>query len=271
MERVTTRRGLSTVCTEARCPNRGECFGRGTATFMINGDRCTRDCRFCAVDHGEPRPLNPQEPVLVGETVKELGLRHAVITSVTRDDLADGGASLFAETVNAVRALTPGVTVEVLIPDFQGNEVALQTVVNAHPDVINHNMETVRRLYPVLRSAASYDRSLRLLGTVASEAPDILVKTGIMAGVGETREELRELFEDLVRVGCRSITIGQYLRPTAHHHPVDRFLPPEEFEDLKHLAASLGMRDIASGPLVRSSYRAEQFLADNRCRGERGE
>lgn len=256
----TYAKGLHTVCREARCPNQRECYEKGTATFLILGDLCTRDCGFCAVKHGRPSPPDPLEPKRVADAVIELGLTHAVITSVTRDDLPDGGAAWFAETIAAIRETAPGVTVETLIPDFLGSEDALRTVLDAAPEVINHNMETVRRLYPAFRGAASYDRSLELLRRVNRSAPEIITKSGIMVGVGETVDEVLELVRDLLDAGCRVLTIGQYLQPTRRLRPVKRYLTPEEFDDLRERALSEGMKEVAAGPSVRSSYRAGTLL-----------
>lgn len=258
----TYAKGLATVCKEARCPNRARCAANGTATFLILGDRCTRNCSFCAVRHGEPLPVSAGEPNLVARSVLSLGLKHSVVTSVTRDDLADGGASVFAATVRAIRQLSPGTTIEVLIPDFQGSMDALQTVMESEPAVINHNLETVRRLYPLVRHKASYERSLRLLGRVRERATGIIIKSGIMVGLGEVREELVGLFHDLAQVGCTILTIGQYLQPTSLHYPVQRFLTPQEFDVLEELALTAGIRKVASGPLVRSSYRAGEILEE---------
>lgn len=258
--RNTYAKGLHTVCKEARCPNRGECESRGTATFLILGDRCTRNCGFCAVQHGKPAPLNPEEPELIAEAVANLGLRHSVITSVTRDDLPDGGASVFAQTVQAIRKTAPGITIEVLIPDFQGNDDALRAVIEVRPEVINHNMETVKRLYPVLRSAASYSRSLELIQRVAHRG--IIAKSGIMIGVGETRDEIVEVMNHLARAGCSLLTIGQYLQPSKNHHPVIRYYMAEDFQELKELAIKAGFKHVVSGPLVRSSYKSADILEE---------
>jgi len=258
--KLTYAKGLHTVCKEARCPNRGECESNGTATFLILGDKCTRDCGFCAVKHGLPDPPDPEEAALVAGSVAALGLCHAVITSVTRDDLADGGASIFAETILAIRHFSPRTTIEVLIPDFQGSEEALGLVIEARPEVINHNMETVKRLYPQLRNAASYTGSLELLRRVASAG--IPAKSGIMVGVGETRDEVVGLMNDLIEVGCSLLTIGQYLQPSRRHFPVSRYLEPQEFGELKDMALQIGFRSVMAGPLVRSSYRSADMLRE---------
>jgi len=260
----TYARGLATVCKEARCPNRARCSKNGTATFLILGDRCTRNCSFCAVKHGAPLPVSADEPKRVAGAVQSLGLKHAVITSVTRDDLPDGGASVFADTVRAIRVSSPGTTVEILVPDFQGSGAALQAVMDSGPDVINHNLETVPRLYPVVRQKASYQRSLQLLQRLKQRGPEIITKSGIMVGLGETCEELIELFRDLAQSGCAILTIGQYLQPTASHHPVQRFLDPAEFEALRDLASDAGIGRVMSGPLVRSSYNAGNILGELR-------
>lgn len=260
----TYGKGLHTVCKEALCPNQGECARRGTATFMILGDRCTRNCSFCAVGHGRPAAIQEDEPLLVAKSVKSLGLEHAVVTSVTRDDLSDGGASVFAETVRAIRNVSPSCTVEVLIPDFQGCPLALARVIDSAPDVINHNLETVSRLYAHLRHGASYERSLTLLQRVTDRGPGIVTKSGIMVGLGETRDELQSLFADLGRAGCQVLTIGQYLQPTPSHHPVSEFVTPEQFEELRDIALAAGVKKVAAGPLVRSSYKAGEVLQELR-------
>ena len=246
---------LHTVCEEARCPNLWECWNRGTATFMILGDICTRSCGFCAVKTGRPLTLDQDEPRRVAEAVHAMGLTHAVVTSVNRDELADGGASVFAETIGAIRALTPGCAVEVLIPDFQGSEAALRTVLDAGPDILNHNTETVPRLYPTVRPQARYERSLDVLAR--AKAGGARVKTGLMVGLGETAEELLVVFSDLRAAGCDILTLGQYLQPTRDHVPVDRYYSPEEFERLREEALELGFAHVEAGPLVRSSYHAD--------------
>lgn len=248
---------LTTVCQQALCPNQFECFGRGTATFLLLGERCTRTCRFCAIGHGPLGPPDPDEPQHVAEAVRILGLRYTVLTSVTRDDLADGGAAHFAAVVRAVRDVSPGTRVELLIPDFQGDAQPLATVLAAAPEVLNHNLETVPRLYAAARPQAIYTRSLELLGRVRTIEPNTVRKSGIMVGLGETRAELRQLFADLRRVDCDLLTIGQYLQPSRDHLPVTRFVPPEEFAELRGEALALGFRAVAAGPFVRSSYQAE--------------
>jgi lipoic acid synthetase len=249
---------LHTVCEEARCPNIGECWGHGTATFMLLGDVCTRACSYCAVAHGRPRPPDPAEAGRVASAIHALGLDYVVVTSVDRDDLPDGGASVFAETVRETRARHPGCRIEVLIPDFQGNEAALQTVLDARPDVLNHNTETVPRLYRLARSGGRYSRTLELLDRARRYAQDIPTKTGLMVGLGEEREELIATFRDLLDVGCRILTIGQYLRPTEAHLPVARYYHPSEFRELKDVALAAGFAHVESGPLVRSSYHAHE-------------
>jgi lipoic acid synthetase len=250
------RATLHTVCEEAACPNIGECFQAGTATFLILGDVCTRACRFCAIRSGRPEPVDPKEALRVAETVALLGLRHAVITSVTRDDLPDGGATVFAETIREVHRLSPSTAVEMLIPDLQGDWQALSTITDAGPSILNHNVETVPRLYRRVRPQAVYERSLALLRQAKEQQPDMLTKSGLMLGLGEEPEEIRQVLLDLRAVGCDILTLGQYLRPSARHLPVARFYPPDEFEWLAQEALELGFRHVESGPLVRSSYRA---------------
>jgi lipoic acid synthetase len=249
---------LETVCENARCPNRPECYSRRTATFMILGNVCTRPCGFCSVPRGTPDAPEVDEPRRVAEAAHHLGLRHVVITSVTRDDLPDGGADHFARCVLAVRART-GAAVEVLTPDFLGDPCAIEQVLQAEPDVYNHNIETVPRFYKRVRGRADYRRSLDLLQHVKRRAPHILTKSGLMLGLGETREELLDALADLRAVHCDALTLGQYLTPTLKHVPVARFLPPEEFDDLAVLARSLGFIRVASGPFVRSSYHADEL------------
>jgi lipoic acid synthetase len=250
--------GLHTVCEEARCPNIGECWNHGTATFMILGDVCTRACAYCAVAHGRPAPVDRDEPGRVANAVAALGLNYVVVTSVDRDDLQDGGASAFADTITRTRARSPGCRIEVLIPDFQGDEAALRTVLDARPDVLNHNTETVPRLYRMARSGGRYPRTLELLDRARRYAPSIPTKTGLMVGLGEEWQELVATFENLRRVGCQILTIGQYLRPTEAHAPMTRYYHPDEFRDLKAIALDLGFVHVDSGPLVRSSYHASE-------------
>ncbi len=249
---------LNTVCEDARCPNIGECWNHGTATFMILGDICTRACAYCAVAHGRPTELDVAEPARVAEAVARMNLQYAVITSVDRDDLADGGASMFADTIRQIRAQVPGCRIEVLIPDFQGKASALHTVLDAGPDVLNHNTETVPRLYRMARSGGKYARTLELLDRSRTYAPGIVTKTGVMVGLGEEVDELVTVFDDLRRVGVRILTIGQYLRPSDKHAPMTRYYTPAEFADLKRLALARGFAHVESGPLVRSSYHAHE-------------
>ena len=249
---------LHTVCEEAQCPNIGECWNHGTATFMILGDVCTRACAYCAVAHGRPDPLDAAEPARVANAIYQLGLNYVVITSVDRDDLDDGGASAFAETIVETRARMPECRIEVLIPDFQGSETALRTVLDARPDVLNHNTETVPRLYRMARSGGRYQRTLELLDRARRYAPDIPTKSGLMVGLGEEHGELVETFRDLRGVGCQILTVGQYLRPSAAHAPMVRYYHPDEFRDLERIALDLGFVHVDSGPLVRSSYHANE-------------
>ncbi len=250
--------GLHTVCSSARCPNLGECWSSGTATFMILGDVCSRNCRFCAVTHGHPTAIDKGEPARIADAVRQLRLQYVVITSVTRDDLEDGGASEFSEVIRLLRMQSRTVQIEVLIPDFLGNEGALRVVLDAKPDVLNHNVETVPRLYPLIRPQADYDRSLMILKTSACVLGEDRTKSGLMVGMGETREELLELFNDLRRSGVARLTIGQYLQPTRDHLGVVRYMTPEEFLEIRELAEAMGFQHVASGPLVRSSYHAKE-------------
>lgn len=252
---------LHTVCESARCPNIGECWNSGTATFMILGDVCTRSCGFCAVKTGRPEGLDTEEPKRVAEAVQTMGLRHAVVTSVNRDELPDGGARIFAETIYAIRRLCRHTQVEVLIPDFQGNWQALRVVIEAAPDILNHNVETVPRLYKTMRPQAKYDRSLTLLKRAKGMWRDMPTKSGIMVGAGETPAEVRQTIRDIADCKTNILTIGQYLQPSAQHVPVARFYHPEEFLDLKQFALTLGFRHVESGPLVRSSYHAADQVA----------
>jgi lipoyl synthase len=249
---------LHTVCEEAQCPNIGECWNHGTATFMILGDVCTRACAYCAVAHGRPGAVDGAEPLRVADAVRTLDLSYVVITSVDRDDLADGGASVFADTIRETRARLPQCRIEVLIPDFQGNEAALHAVLDARPDVLNHNTETVPRLYRTARSGGRYARTLELLDRSRTYAPEIATKTGLMVGLGEEHDELVATFRDLRQVGCGILTIGQYLRPTDAHAPMARYYHPDEFRELKAIALDLGFVHVESGPLVRSSYHAHE-------------
>ncbi|MCH2665002.1 lipoyl synthase [bacterium] len=256
LKRLVKEKQLHTVCESARCPNIGECWGARTATFMILGDICTRSCGFCAVKTGRPLGLDLDEPFRVADAVASLGLRHAVITSVNRDELSDGGAGVFAETIRQVHIACPDTTVEVLIPDFQGNRDALAVVLEAGPEILNHNVETVPRLYRMMRPQANYAQSLKLLWRAKDLRPDMPVKSGIMVGAGETRDEVDQTIRDIADQGTDILTIGQYLQPTQNHAPIDRFYEPEEFDDIRLFASTLGYRHVESGPLVRSSYHA---------------
>lgn len=266
MRRLMAQGRLHTVCDEARCPNRSDCFGRGTATFLIMGETCTRACRYCAVAHGRPGPLDPDEPRQLAEAARELGLRHVVVTSVDRDDLPDGGAAHFAATVLALRALHPRPTIEVLTPDFRGDLAAVDAVIASGPDVYNHNIETVRRLYPAFRSAGRYAWALEVLGHVAGTGAGMVTKSGLLVGLGETREEVEETLRDLRGVGCRVVTVGQYLRPSRDQAPVASYWTPEELAALETFGQTIGLEVIA-GPFVRSSFRAEEAFARVRVSG----
>jgi lipoic acid synthetase len=249
---------LHTVCEEAHCPNMGECWEAGTATFMILGDTCTRACGFCAIKTGRPLALDRREPVRVGNAVREMGLAHAVVTSVNRDDQPDGGAGIFAATIRWIRKLSPGTTVEVLVPDFMGDWEALATVMAARPEILNHNTESVPRLYRRVRPKARYERSLELLRRARQLDPGAVTKSGLMVGLGETKHELLLVFADLAGAGVEVLTIGQYLRPSPRHLPVARYYHPDEFAELREEALALGFRHVEAGPLVRSSYHAER-------------
>ena len=251
---------LNTVCKEANCPNLGECYRKHTATFMILGSQCTRNCRFCNVTPGHPLPPDPDEPKNVAAAAKELGLRHVVLTCPTRDDLPDGGAEQFAKTVRAIRAACPGVTVETLISDMQMNTAALDVVIEARPEVLNHNVETVQALQKAVRPQADYQRSLSVLRYCKEKAPSLLTKTGFMVGLGETEEQIGQLMDDVLAVGCDILTIGQYLQPTPEHYPLARYATPEDFARYKEMALAKGFRYVASAPLARSSYKAWEAL-----------
>ena len=251
---------LNTVCREADCPNIGECYRKHTATFMILGSRCTRNCRFCNVRCGAPAEVDPEEPANVARAAKALRLRHAVVTSVTRDDLPDGGAAHFAGVVRAIREACPGTTVEVLIPDLKGDEKSLDIVLAARPDVLNHNMETVRELYAAVRPEAAYARSLGVLRYAKKARPDSITKTGFMVGLGETDDQIGRLMDDVLATGCDILTIGQYLRPSPEHAPLARYATPEDFDRYRDLALQKGFKHVASAPLARSSYRAHEAL-----------
>ncbi len=252
--------GLHTICEESGCPNISDCFARGTATFLILGDVCTRNCRFCAVKKGKPLPVDADEPRRVAEAVRRLNLRHVVVTSVTRDDLPDGGAAQFAQTVLNIREQMPNITIEVLIPDFQGDKEAIKRVVEARPDVIGHNVETVPRLYPEVRPKADYRRSLKVLRIVKELNNEIYTKSGLMLGLGENEEEVMQVCQDLRAVGCDFLSLGQYLAPNLKAYPVKEYIHPDKFEAYKRDALSLGFLYVASGPYVRSSYLAEEYL-----------
>ena len=248
---------LNTVCEEAMCPNLGECWGRGTATFLLMGDTCTRSCGFCKIKTGRPAPLDPDEPRRVGESVRAMDLSHAVLTSVNRDELPDGGAWVFAESLHWIHQLVPGCTVEVLIPDFKGDEAALRTVMDAQPEILNHNTETVPRLYRTVRPQAKYERSLLVLKRAKEMDPEALTKTGIMVGLGERWDEILAVMDDLRAHDVDIMTIGQYLQPSRFHLPIERYYTPDEFELLKEEGLERGFRWVESGPLVRSSYHAD--------------
>jgi lipoic acid synthetase len=251
---------LHTVCESAKCPNHWECWSKGTATFMIAGDRCTRACGFCAVTTAKPFALEADEPARVAEATRRMRLRHIVITAVARDDLADGGAEHFRKTIETVRELNPGIMIEVLVPDFNEHDESIETVLAADPHIFNHNLETVRRLTPLVRSRATYDRSLSVLRKVKTKrGGTIYTKSGMMLGLGETEEEVVVALEDLRRAGCDILTLGQYLQPTLKHLPVAEFVPPEVFDAYGRIARTLGFVHVASGPVVRSSYHADEF------------
>lgn len=251
---------LHTICEEAKCPNIAECFGSGTAVFLILGTICTRNCRYCNVAHGTPDSINDQEPQNIANSVKTLGLNYVVVTSVTRDDLPDGGATIFSATVQAIRRTTPNCTIELLIPDFKENKAALQTVIDAAPDVINHNIEVVENLFPLMRPQGSYHRSLNVLLLLKTLDKHIPTKSGLMIGLGESTEQIHTTMQDLRAVGVDFLTIGQYLQPTRNHAPISKYYTPEEFSELKTVALSMGFTHVESGPLVRSSYHAQSAL-----------
>jgi lipoic acid synthetase len=256
---------LHTVCESAKCPNHWECWSKGTATFMIAGDRCTRACGFCAVSTAKPLVLEADEPMRVAEATRRMRLKHVVITAVARDDLADGGAEHFRQTIEAVRALNPGIIIEVLVPDFNERDDAIENVLQANPHIFNHNLETVRRLTPSVRSRATYDRSLAVLGKVkAKRGNSVYTKSGVMLGLGETEAELFTAMSDLRAVGCDILTLGQYLQPTLKHLPVVEFVSPEKFEAYGERARQMGFAHVASGPMVRSSYHADEFNLPSR-------
>lgn len=257
-KRIVESHCLHTICSSGRCPNMGECWGKGTATFMIGGNICTRSCKFCNTETGRPLPLEPQEPQRVAESIRLMKLTHAVITSVDRDDLPDLGAGHWAETIRAIKTTNPDTTIEVLIPDFQGKPELINLVIEARPDIISHNMETIRRITPLVRSAASYDNSLKVIKQIA--ASGTVAKSGIMVGLSESVAEVEELMDDLVQTGCQILTIGQYLQPTHKHYPVTEYITPEQFDKYRQTGLDKGFRQVESGPLVRSSYHAEKHI-----------
>jgi lipoic acid synthetase len=260
LRRLMRSKELHTVCEEAHCPNMAECWGAGTATFMILGDTCTRSCGFCAVKTGRPGVVDAEEPRRVGEAVAQMALGHAVVTSVNRDELPDGGAELFAETIREIRRQSPSTTVEVLIPDFVGRPESLDVVLAARPEILNHNVETVPRLYPRVRPQARYERSLEVLRRTKERAPDLVCKSGIMVGLGETRDEVTATMRDIASQGTDILTVGQYLRPSPVHLPIERYWTPSEFDELRDAGMAMGFRHVEAGPLVRSSYHAERHV-----------
>ena len=260
LRRLMRSKSLHTVCEEAHCPNMAECWGAGTATFMILGDTCTRSCGFCAVKTGRPGIVDLDEPARVGAAVAQMALGHAVVTSVNRDELPDGGAALFAATIREIRAQSPGTTVEVLIPDFTGDPAALDAVLAEKPEILNHNVETVERLYSRVRPQARYPRSLEVLHRTKERAPELVCKSGIMVGLGETHEEVVATMRDIAAQGTDVLTVGQYLRPSPMHLPIERYWTPEEFASLRDEGMTMGFRHVESGPLVRSSYHAERHV-----------
>ena len=253
---------LNTVCEAARCPNKSECYNKNTATFLIMGNNCTRNCRFCNITCASPESLNPDEPKNIADAVLKLGLKYAVITSVTRDDLSDGGAGHFADVIYQIRKNTPNVKIEVLTPDFKGNKDAINTVIKAQPDVFNHNIETVPSLYKIARPQADYNRSLEFLKYIKDNSK-ILTKTGLMVGLGETKDELINVFKDLVKMNCDIVTIGQYIQPTKQHVPVIKYYKPEEYDELAQIAKDLGIKRTFFSPLTRSSYKAFEVFNEN--------
>ncbi len=258
MKRLLRQAKLHTICEEAKCPNIAECFGGGTAVFLIMGDICTRRCSYCNVRHGTPLPVNTEEPREVAESVRTLGLQYVVITSVTRDDLGDGGAQFFSQTIHAIKRIHPQCAIEVLIPDFKGDATALQHVVSAEPDVINHNIEVVKELFPTIRPQGEYTRSLLVLQTIKKINPKMKTKSGFMIGLGEKKQQILQTMHDVHAAGVDFLTIGQYLQPTKHHAALVKYYTPDEFEELKQQALDIGFKHVASGPLVRSSYHAKE-------------
>ncbi len=259
IRRILREKKLETVCSEARCPNLGHCFSRGTATFLIMGNYCTRSCKYCAINDSSipPLPLDPDEPVNLAEAALEMNLSYVVITSVTRDDLSDGGAKHYVKTIQALREFVPNVEIEILVPDFQGSRESLELIASSHPDVFNHNIETVKAMFSIIRPDASYSRSLELLKNFKTLKPQILTKSGIMLGIGENETDIEESIVDLLKAGVSTLTLGQYLQPSLKHLPVDRYVTPEEFDHWKEHALKLGFTRVSSGPLVRSSFHAE--------------
>ncbi|MEI7523142.1 MAG: lipoyl synthase [Mariniphaga sp.] len=258
LKNLAATQQLNTICVSGNCPNKAECWGASTASFMILGEKCTRNCRFCDVKNMIPDAVDLEEPIRLAETIKTLKIKHCVITSVTRDDLDDGGAALWALTIRTVKAVNPGISMETLIPDFYANKELIQQVIDARPEVISHNMETVRRLTPKVRDIARYDRSLKVIEIIA--ASGIVPKSGIMVGLGETEEEVLQTMDDLLKAGCRVLTIGQYLQPTSHHLKIEEFIKPEIFIKYREAALEKGFKMVESSPLVRSSYRAERHV-----------
>lgn len=257
-KRIVDSHRLHTICSSGRCPNMGECWGKGTATFMIGGNICTRSCKFCNTLTGKPLPLDAEEPTRVADSIRLMQLTHAVITSVDRDDLPDMGAAHWAATIRAVKRVNPDTTIETLIPDFQGRASLVHQVIEASPDIISHNMETVRRISPLIRSAANYDTSLRVIKQIADSG--LVAKSGVMVGLSETPEEVEEVMDDLLQAGCSILTIGQYLQPSHKHYPVAAYITPDQFERYKESALLKGFEQVESGPLVRSSYHAEKHI-----------
>jgi lipoyl synthase len=255
------RHHLHTICESGNCPNMGECWAAGTATFMILGNICTRNCRFCSVEKGNPLPPDADEPNRIANAVRELGIKHCVLTSVTRDDLDDGGAGIWAETIRLIKEIIPGITIEALIPDFHGNETAIQKLIDSNPDVISHNLETVKRLTPLIRIKARYETSLKVIQFLSANG--VRTKSGLMLGLGETDDELFESIEDLYNNGCQVLTMGQYLQPTKSNFPVERYINPDRFEEYKAFALSIGFQQVESNPLVRSSYHAEKHIKNS--------
>ncbi len=264
MKKMLRKAKLHTICEEAKCPNMAECFGNGTAVFLILGDTCTRNCKYCNVKHGKPLPLNPDEPKDVAESVKKLGLKYVVITSVTRDDLEDGGASVFYDCVKEIKKLNDDCRVEVLIPDFRGSKDALKKVMDSRPDVINHNIEVSEGLFPEVRPEGNYKTSLSLLENIKNIDGNVKTKSGFMVGLGEDKSHIIKMMEDLRKVKADFLTIGQYLQPTINHAKIKKYYTPEEFEEFKGIALDMGFEHVESGPLVRSSYHAERAIAETK-------